>query len=150
MLEAEPESGLCVRDRLDRDASFVEAHNFSGKTQADTGPFFLGGKEGGKDLLHDFLVDAGSVVGDSNHGSSPVIEIRAEDNSPVTIFLRTIQRLNGVQNQIDEHLLDQFPVGREFETFRVDPCGQLYSLLLKLALQKLAGAVKTFRRRRKC
>ena len=93
------------------------AHNLAAQRQTDTRSFVFGGEKRYEDALLHVFEDARSVVPYSDeYPASSVEKGNQVDAGPVA----SVQRVHGIAQKIDEHLLDEVGVGRDLERLGID------------------------------
>src|SRR5690606_545585 len=94
------------------DGPAVLAHDLARKTQPDARPVLPGRKEGYEYLVYRFFDDPASVVGYLDDGAAARVDPRTHLYPPL---VDSVQRLAGVLDEVDQHLLDQLGIGGEFK-----------------------------------
>src|SRR5271157_594120 len=100
--QANPEDAAPSRRRLDLDLAAVAANDFVGDRKAKAGAFSdaLGGKKRIEDPIDHLRRDATTVILDAEHH---LVALAPHHHADRTLPL---DRLAGIQDQIDQHLLD--------------------------------------------
>lgn len=99
----------------DADRAVVKLHDLPGQAEADARPSLLGRKEGDEDLVQILLGNADPVVPDLDDRPSALVEIRAEFDPGVLV---SPDRFGGVEEKIDQDLLQEVGIGQEFQVLR--------------------------------
>ena len=105
----EREDRFFVRAGLYAETAVVQAHDLARQAQADARAFLFRREEGDEDTVLDFLQDSRAVVADLDSCVSSAIQLADQSHFPA---FPPIERLDRVEEQVDQDLFDEFGVCR--------------------------------------
>lgn len=119
--------------RPDLDVALVSAHDLLGNAQADARPFLFGGKERDENLAKRFLFDSFAGIGHFEDDFPCFIDVGTERYG---FLIRIFQGLNGILQEVDQHLLDLILIPKEDQFAWIENFSKANALGFELMLKQ--------------